>query len=144
LLLSLCADVTDSLAQNILVGSDHRIRLADFATCLLLDVNGGVCKKAFVGSAQYVAPEIIAGAEMPTDKVDVWAIGCVAFFLVYGTHAFLRENDYHTWNAALKEPLTLPFSLADADYVWLLDHCLAKDPDTRPSAAELCTRFAVR
>ncbi len=130
-------------AQNILIGSDKRLRLADFATSLLLDVNGGACKKAFVGSPQYVAPEIIAGSEMPTDKVDIWAVGCVAFYLVFGSHAFLRDNDYHTWHAALKEPLCLPFSLGDTDYVWLVERCLSKEPNFRPTAAELSSRFDV-
>lgn len=124
----------DIKAENILLGSDGRIRLSDFATAIFLTENASKKRRAFVGSAQYVAPEIIADGE-PTVAVDIWGCGCVAYYIAFGRHAFLRDTDYLTWTAALKEPLTFPEALNDLRYVALLEECLRKDPAERPSAS---------
>lgn len=135
----------DIKAENILLGSDGRIRLCDFATCMFLDADGGggSCKRAFVGSAQYVAPEIIDGGQ-PTAAVDIWGAGCVAYYLAFGSHAFLRDTDYLTWSAALKDPLcfpTQPVAVVDASYRALLEQCLDKNPLIRATADHLVQTF---
>ncbi len=119
-----------------LIGSDGRVRLSDFATCWFSDATTP-CKHAFVGSAQYMAPETIAGARQPSPQVDVYGLGCIAFFLAFGQHAFLRDTDYLTMNAALREPVVFPFALDDANYVALIERALVKDPQERATMTEM-------
>jgi serine/threonine protein kinase len=54
----------------VLIGSDERIRLADFATCHLLGTN---CQQPFVGSPQYIAPEVIQGFKRKKRDVSSWS-----------------------------------------------------------------------
>jgi serine/threonine protein kinase len=89
-------------AENVLVGSDGLIRLTDFATA---HPTGTPCAKPFAGSPQYISPEIVRGGQ-PTPKVDVFGVGCVAFFLWTGKHAFLRDTDFLTWKAVTEAATT--------------------------------------
>ncbi len=123
--------------ENVLIGSDGRVRLSDFATCWFSD-SAASCKHPFVGSAQYMAPEIVAGSRQPTPQVDVFGIGCVAFFLAFGQHAFLRDTDYLTMKAVLADPVVFPFALDDAKYVRLMERALEKDPAQRATITDLC------
>ncbi len=50
--------ISSTTAENILLGSDNCIRLADFATSHVI---GTKCALPFAGSPQYIAPEIIRG-----------------------------------------------------------------------------------
>ena len=62
----------DVKCENILLGCDGNIRLIDFATAYKV---GEKCDNLFVGSPQYIAPEIIKGGKTPTDKVDIFGLG---------------------------------------------------------------------
>ena len=89
--------------ENMLMGSDGRLRLTDFSTAMQ---RGAPCADKFVGSAQYLSPEVLEGRE-PTEKVDYFGVGCVAYYLWQGRDLFLRDTDYLTWKAVLEEVPTL-------------------------------------
>ncbi len=44
----------------------------------------------------------------PDLQVDIFGVGCVAFFIWTGVHAFLRETDYLTWQAVLNDAMVIP------------------------------------
>lgn len=125
----------DIKAENILLASDLSIRLIDFATSHRLNTP---CNTLFVGSPQYVAPEIISG-KFPTPKIDLFGAGCVLYFIWLGKHAFLRDTDFLTWKCILEEDFPPPGEqdkeLANS-YAECVEKCLIKDPDLRPDAID--------
>jgi serine/threonine protein kinase len=113
----------------VLVGSDGFIRLTDFATAHQI---GTPCAKPFTGSPQYIAPEIVKGGQ-PTPKVDLFGVGCVAFFLWTGKHAFFRGSDFLTWKAITEEEIVLPLAagVEEERYREFVAAATEKNPEKR-------------
>lgn len=99
---------------------------------------------ALPGSPAYLPPEIIRGADTPTDKADVYALGCVAWWLASGRLVFTARSPIEMIVGHLERP---PGALRDlvpavpAGLSELVDACLAKDPASRPSVRELSRRL---
>ena len=95
---------------------------------------------AIPGSPATLAPEILRG-EAPTDKADVYALGCVATWLLMGRLPFEARTPIEMVVAHLeKAPIVLegvPAPLAE-----IVAACLAKDPGRRPSIRELSRQLA--
>jgi hypothetical protein len=91
------------------------------------------------GTPAYLAPEIILGGEVDA-RADIYALGCVAFWLLTGrlvfpatTEAAMLVAHAHTVPAA---PSSLaPAALPDALNRLVLK-CLTKDPAARPESAD--------
>ncbi len=102
---------------------------------------------AAAGTPAYIAPEIVRGDVAVDHRVDIYAIGCVAYWLVTGTLVFEAPNAIQLmFQHANSEPvppsrrteLKIP---AEFDAIVLA--CLAKRPEDRPqSAGELARRLA--
>ena len=63
--------------------------------------------KSFVGTAQYVSPELL------NDKVaykssDLWAFGCIVYQLVSGRVPFHAPNEYQCFQKILKLEYSFP------------------------------------
>ncbi len=99
---------------------------------------------ALPGSPAYLPPEIIRGAEAPTDKADVYALGCVAWWLASGRLVFTARSSIDMIVGHLERPPgslrelvpAVPEALSE-----LVGACLAKDPAARPSVRELSRRL---
>ena len=107
------------------------------------------------GTGGYRAPEILNENPMFTNKVDIWALGCIFFDLYTGKTPFNDDwsvREYHSKS----EDLTLPGpNVANVDLAIrslrlgplsrhddaLLSQLLARDPTTRPRVANLCLFF---
>ncbi len=95
------------------------------------------------GTPGYIAPEIALGESSIDHRADLYAVGCVAYFLLTGTLVFADTNPV---TMALKhvqsepEPpssrteLPIPPALEA-----LIMKCLAKTPDERPKSAHEIT-----
>jgi len=90
-------------------------------------------KGTVVGTFQYMAPEVLQGAEADA-RSDIFSFGCVLYEMLTGRRAFEGKSQFSVLGAILdKEPerisTVLPDSLPRLDEtVWL---CLAKAPDRR-------------
>ena len=93
-----------------------------------------------------MAPEQAMGAELD-GRADIYATGCVAYWLLTGTLVFTAETPMGILVQHAQSTPTPPSVRTDQPIPKSLDHlvlaCLAKDPAKRPpSAKELSQRLA--
>jgi serine/threonine-protein kinase len=103
---------------------------------------------ATTGTPGYIAPEIALGEPAVDGRADIYAIGCVAYFLLTGTLVFPDPNPM---SMALKHVQTPPEPMAartelpiPGDLERVIMQCLAKSPATRPSSARELARLLRR
>jgi predicted Ser/Thr protein kinase len=74
-------------------GADGHVYLTDFGlTKQLGDSKGMTATGAFVGTADYVAPEQVMGGRIDA-RADIYALGCVLYELLAGAVPFERESE---------------------------------------------------
>jgi serine/threonine-protein kinase len=98
-----------------------------------------------VGTPACMPPEQAQG-EAVTDKTDVYALGCVAYWLLTGRLVFRGNSVMQILIDHVKTEPTAPSEHTAQPLPPELDEailtCLAKDPADRPSARELSERLA--
>uniref|UniRef100_A0A126X3R1 non-specific serine/threonine protein kinase n=1 Tax=Dendrolycopodium obscurum TaxID=62333 RepID=A0A126X3R1_DENOS len=86
---------------------------------------------SFVGTEEYIAPEIINGAGH-SSAVDWWALGILIYEMLYGYTPFRGKNRHKTFSNVLHKellfPSSIPVSLATKH---LIRGLLQKDPAKR-------------
>lgn len=96
---------------------------------------------SIAGTPHYMAPECITNPERIGARSDVYAIGCVAYYLLTGDHVFSGNtavevcgHHLHTEPEPLAERTDTP---PPEELEQLVLACLAKAPEDRPTSAEL-------
>jgi serine/threonine protein kinase len=92
-----------------------------------------------IGTPSHISPEQALGKGV-TAKTDVYSLGVVAFELATGRFPFLGVTPIQQIHAHLKQTPPRVHELRpelDERLASLIDRCLSKDPEDRPSAAEL-------
>nr|AML76717.1 putative LOV domain-containing protein [Ardisia revoluta] len=91
---------------------------------------------SFVGTEEYIAPEIITGAGH-TSAVDWWALGILLYEMLYGYTPFRGKTRQKTFanvlHKDLKFPGSIPVSLAAKQLIYRLLH---RDPKNRLGSRE--------
>jgi len=105
------------------------------------DVGGQLTQPDLVpGTPAYLAPELIFGEEVDA-RADIYALGCVGFWLLTGRLVFPAKTEAAMLVAHAQSPAPAPGSLSPAALPESLDRlildCLAKDPALRPQNAEV-------
>lgn len=95
--------------------------------------------QSLIGTPAYMAPEVILGRDDVDRRADVYAIGCVAFYLLTGTRVF---QDGTPMQALIDHVHTAPVAPSarvqgglPREVDQLVLSCLRKDPDDRPKDA---------
>ena len=99
------------------------------------------------GTPAYIAPEVVRGDRVPDHRVDIYTLGCVAYWLLTGRLVFQAPNAiqllYQHANAIPVAPSQLSEFEVSAELDSVILACLAKFPEERPqSAAELSRQLA--
>lgn len=115
--------------------------LTDFGIARLADSPGLTRTQEFVGTPAYVAPESAEGRPQ-TSAVDIYGAGILLYELVTGRPPFAGgsalEVLHQHLSAEPRRPSTLP------DPLWtVIERCLSKNPDRRPSAENLARGLRV-
>ena len=128
----------DVKPANVLIAGEDHVYLTDFGLTRHVRSTTGVTGSGqWVGTLDYVAPEQIRGGQIDA-RTDVYALGCVLFYLLTGRVPYQREGDEARLWAHLTErpPSVRPGAPAAFDAV--IGRALAKAPDDRyPSAGDL-------
>ncbi|MFJ8791228.1 protein kinase [Streptomyces sp. NPDC102462] len=115
--------------------------LTDFGIARLADSPGLTRTHEFVGTPAYVAPESAEGRPQ-TSAVDIYGAGILLYELVTGRPPFsggsALEVLHQHLSAEPRRPSTVP------DPLWtVIERCLRKNPDERPSAENLARGLRV-
>ncbi|NXA77418.1 PAK3 kinase, partial [Thryothorus ludovicianus] len=68
--------------DNILLGRDGSVKLADFGLCAVLSSEQSK-RRSMVGTTRWMAPEVVRG-EPYGPKVDTWSLGIVGLEMAKG------------------------------------------------------------
>ncbi|WP_030908738.1 serine/threonine-protein kinase [Streptomyces sp. NRRL F-5126] len=150
----LTAQIADALAASHAQGVVHRDlkpanvllkddgeqlhpMLTDFGIARLADSPGLTRTAEFVGTPAYVAPESAEGRPQ-TSAVDVYGAGILLYELLTGRPPFSGATSLEVLQKHLSEEPRRPTTVPEP--LWtVVERCLRKDPDQRPSAVNLAT-----
>ncbi|MFF8693373.1 serine/threonine-protein kinase [Streptomyces sp. NPDC015144] len=122
-------------------GGGMRPMLTDFGIARLADSPGLTRTHEFVGTPAYVAPESAEGRPQ-TSAVDIYGAGILLYELVTGRPPFAGGTALEVLQRHLSEDPVRPGNVP-APLWTVIDRCLSKDPDRRPSAENLARALRV-
>lgn len=136
----------DLKPENVLLDDQMHVKITDFGTAKLLDIKSKTQNNAtsagdlldgsednransFVGTAEYVSPELL------TDKnackaSDLWAFGCIIYQLLAGRPPFKAANEYLTFQKIIVLNYEFPRGFPDVAKD-LVERLLVLDPSRR-------------
>ncbi|CAA6670213.1 unnamed protein product [Spirodela intermedia] len=145
----------DLKPENILLQKDGHVILADFDLSFLTSCKPQACSaieqerkskdhippvfvaepstqsNSFVGTEEYIAPEIITGAGH-SSAIDWWSLGILLYEMLYGRTPFRGKNRQKTFANILHKDLTFPSSIpVSLAARQLINGLLQRDPAVR-------------
>ena len=132
----------DIKPSNVLLTSERarrggRAKLADFGIAQLADGTRLTMPGTFMGTAAYLAPEQLRGAQ-PASAADIYSLGLVLLEAFTGERAFPGTPAESLAARTVSDPgmpQAVPVAMRD-----LLADMTARNPDDRPTAAEVFER----
>jgi serine/threonine-protein kinase len=95
------------------------------------------------GTPAFMAPEVVLGAANTDHRVDLYALGCVAYWLLTGKLVFEAVNAmemlFHHAKTLPERPSLRTDMIIPPLLESLVMECLEKDPANRPASAEAMT-----
>ena len=132
----LCRASRDLKPENIMLTSSGHIKVIDFGTSKELRDEEGIALNGpeFVGTSDYMAPEMISGVPATSYPADLWALGCILVQLLTGRTPFKAPSPYLTFLKIKRAntkyfPEVLSETAAD-----LISNLLVLSPDERLGA----------
>lgn len=124
----------DIKPENILVDKMGHIRLCDFG----FSINSYEERpKSFLGTLEYMAPEIISGGRsVYKESVDIWSLGVLTYECLSGVSPFYRQSERDITEAILKGEYTIP-PFISKKMISFLERTLHPNPEQRANVKEL-------
>ena len=124
--------------------SSGRVRLTDFGVAAVQDAQGSDTTRLTVagqilGEIEYVAPEHLMGEEL-TELADIYSLGILAYKLLTGGNPYPGLSGAALMTAKLQSsptPLIELLPEVDPTLASVVERCLARKPEHRPTAQEV-------
>ncbi|PWN87562.1 Pkinase-domain-containing protein, partial [Acaromyces ingoldii] len=104
----------DIKPENVLLDGEMRVKVTDFGSAKIKKKGPNKPATAtpaaneeqerassFVGTAEYVSPELLTDKSV-TERSDLWAFGCVVYQIVCGRPPFKGVSEYQTFQKIIK------------------------------------------
>ncbi|MFC9581923.1 protein kinase [Streptomyces yangpuensis] len=122
-------------------GGQMKPMLTDFGIARLADSPGLTRTHEFVGTPAYVAPESAEGRPQ-TSAVDIYGAGILLYELLTGRPPFAGGTALEVLHRHLSEEPQRPSTVPEP--LWtVVERCLRKEPNERPSALSLARALRV-
>ncbi len=140
----------DLKPDNLLLTRRGRVKIADLGLARRLDdpeLNRLTATGMVVGTPLYVAPETIRDVKHGGPPSDIYGLGATLYHMLCGQPPFDGANPYDVMRGHLERvpravhEIRPEISRRTSDLVM---SCLAKDPDRRPSLADMATVLSNR
>lgn len=127
----------DIKSDNILLGVNGRVKLADFGYAAQL-TQARKMRNSVVGTPYWMAPELIRGNHY-SQKVDIWSLGIMTREMAEGEPPYLEFPPLRALFLLTTQgvPPIRDYHKYSKDYHDFVGLCLEKDPEKRPDAADL-------
>jgi len=102
----------------------------------------GVTTALSRGTPSYRAPELYDEPARFTDKVDMWALGCVVYECITGLKAFSGDYAVAAYSEENAPPFSVPSRIWDHLLGSMIQRLLRRDEANRPTAANIEDIFA--
>src|SRR6266498_247517 len=134
----------DLKPENLMVSKDGYVKILDFglakpviaeskAGSALVTMAEETRPGTVLGTVGYMAPEQASGRTMDF-RSDQFSFGSILYEIATGRRAFERNTSAETLTAIIREDPVPPAQInpaVPAPLRWILERCLAKDPDER-------------
>lgn len=147
----------DLKLDNILLDEHYNIKIADFGFIANKDTEtGNIVNTGLIGTPYYISPEMLINLKylgniqsIPNDqvfyyneKIDIWAIGCIFYTLLYGYTPFSNKNKcnitHKVYYNILKNKYIMPYKTKiSRECRKIIRNMLSILPDNRYSATQL-------
>jgi eukaryotic-like serine/threonine-protein kinase len=151
--LQLAAQIADGLAaahkrglvhrdlkpENLMITSDGVVKILDFGLAKSFELAASAQSHDFtqpgtiVGTPAYMSPEQARAGDVDY-RSDQFALGAILYEMLTGRHAFEGESGVETLFMIVRDepaPLSALAPHVPPPVRWIVDRCLAKDPDDR-------------
>ncbi|KAI9025066.1 hypothetical protein CLU79DRAFT_827118 [Phycomyces nitens] len=121
----------DLKLDNIMLGLDGHIKIADYGLCKE-NIWHGQNTGTFCGTPEFMAPEILLEQKYGRG-VDWWAYGVLIYEMLLGQSPFRGEDEDEIFDAILEDDILYPINMS-RDSVSICQRLLTRDPEKRLGA----------
>jgi serine/threonine protein kinase len=125
---------------DVLIDKTGHIKLADFGTSTLCEDNQSP-RTSFVGTQDYVSPEVLSGERKATRASDLWAVGVMIYQMLTGISPFRGPTEFLTFEAIMGhcknlKPLQFPPSINESSRDLILNLLKSNESERIGSSEE--------
>ncbi|CAO3684231.1 unnamed protein product [Rhizopus stolonifer] len=118
----------DLKLDNIMLGLDGHIKMADYGLCKE-NMGFGHTTGTFCGTPEFMAPEILKEQNYGR-AVDWWAYGVLIYEMLLGQSPFRGEDEDEIFDAILEDDILYPINMS-SDSISICQQLLQRDPNRR-------------
>jgi serine/threonine protein kinase len=128
----------DLRPDNVLLGNDFRLKLADFGSSAFIEELQTMSRPKLSADTyrnifpHYQAPEQIQ-VTLQTTKIDIWGFGCLIYALLLQENAFSPTDQVAQLRGAYRKPRRR----LSSKWRHIFDSCFQPDPSRRASAEDI-------